>query len=270
MDQEELERMLLRFRNQYGEVYVTAIGDVEFVFRALTPKEHREIAEFAENEDDAFERICNTAVLWPKIDFTRGRAYWPTMLAPQILEESGFGGNYKEIQLLEIFREQLKGFDKQAEILIATAFPQYRFEEIETWTKEKLIKMAVAAEWQLRYLRGLKDFELIPTVQQEPDVDGEVQEEQPFDIMEKAWELRRRGQDPLFVLRDLIQKPKPPFVERPIIGGNQQIDTIIGGIDAWKKEVLPRGRYDIVQKQVQEVSRRRRRHVSRRKDADQH
>lgn len=265
----ELEQMLIGFRNQYGEVYVTEIGDEEFIFRTISPKEYRELVEFAQNEEDAFERVCNTAVLWPRIDFSRGKAYLPTTLAPVILEESGFGGSHKEIELLMQYRQWMAGFDAQAPVIIATAFPQYRLEEIEEWTKEKIVKYATMAEWQFRFIRGITHFSLISTVEQPEGEEGEEpQEPKPLDIMEQANELRKQGLDPMFVLGDVIRKPKEPFMERPIVGGTAQMDGIIAGVDAWKKGALHNGRYSIVQQQVQKISGGRIGHVPERRDAD--
>lgn len=260
---QELQEMLLHFRNTYEEVYVTEIGDQEYIFRTISPKEHKDIAEFADNEDDAFERICNLAVLWPKIDFRYGKAYLPTMLAPLILEESCFGGNHKELSLLIQYRQKMADFGTQAPVIIATAFPQYRIEEIEQWTKEKIIKYATMAEWQFREIRGISNFSLVSVMDKpEGEDDEEQEEEKPFDIMEHAQELRKKGIDPMFALRELITKPKQPFLDRPIVGGSAQLDGIIGGKDAWKKGALSNGRFAIVQEQVQKLSRRRSRHVS--------
>jgi len=258
---QELQQMLLHFRNTYEEVYVTEIGDQEYIFRTISPKEHKDIAEFAENEDDAFEQVCNLAVLWPEMDFRYGKAYLPTMLAPLILEESSFGGNHKELVLLMQYRQKMQTFDAHAPVIIATAFPQYRIEEIEGWTKEKIIKFATMAEWQFQTIRGMPNFSLISKLDEQEDGE-EQEEEEPFDIMEHANELRKKGIDPMFAMREFIPNNKQPFIDRPIIGGSAQIDGIIGGKDAWKKGALSNGRFAIVQEQVQKLSRRRSGHVS--------
>lgn len=251
----ELELMVRGFRDQFEEVYITEIGEDDFIWRTLGRKEYREIVELAASEDDAFERICNTCVLWPQMDFSgpQAKAYTATQLAPQILDESGFGVYQKDMILLGIFREQLQSFDKQAEIIINAAFPYISFEEMENWTKEKLMKYVARAEWQLTTLRGVP-LKLTPTGVSE---DGEPQapQEEP-DYMEVAKVLRQRGEDPMFVMRGLWQKPKPNYVERPLIGGHQQTDSMLAGLDAWREGGFESGRYDIVQQQVQKISRR--------------
>lgn len=263
MDNFEIEQLIIQFRNQYDEVYLTTIGDIDYIWRTLTKKEHAEIAEFAINDYDAFERICQIAVLYPETNFSHtGLAYTPEQLAPQILNESGFGQYRKEPQLLKIFRNQVDTkFDIQAEILINRAFPYITFEEMENWTKEKLLKFVAKAEWSLQYIDNkthiiLRTEEELKELQ---EANGEEVEEEPveeFDIMELANELRKRGQDPMFILRHLYQKEKEPYFVRPLIGGEQQHDTMLAGTDAWKKGALMDGRYELIREQVQKISRR--------------
>lgn len=44
--------------------------------------------------------------------------------------------------------------DNQIDAVIMTAFPQYKQEEIESWTMEKTAKIFAMAEWSLKELRG--------------------------------------------------------------------------------------------------------------------
>lgn len=262
MDPREIEQLIIHFRDTYDEVYLTTINDVDYIWRTLTKKEHNEIAEFAVDDTDAFERICQTAVLYPETEFsTIGLAYLPERLAPQILNESGFGEYRKEQNLLSIFRNQItSNFEVQAEILINRAFPYITFEEMENWTKEKLIKYVAKAEWSLQYIDS-KNIQLVTEEDRkaQKEADGEkVEEEEPqpaFDIMEVANELRKRGQDPMFVLRHLYEKEKEPYFVRPLIGGEHQTDTMLAGIDAWKNGGLASGRYEFIREQVQKIPR---------------
>lgn len=262
----DVEALILHFRNTYEEVYLTTVGDEDYIWRTLTQKEHRELAEFAKDDFDAFERICDVCVLYPDHDYgTTGLAYLPEQLAPQILDESGFGKYRKEQPLLTIFRDQMSSnFDKQAEVLINRAFPYITFEVMENWTREKILKFVAKAEWSLRFI-DRKDHIMLLTEEQAKQMQEEAEEgkevepvvEEPFDIMVLANELRKQGQDPMFVLRHLYQKEKPPYFERPMIGGAEQDDTMLAGVDAWRQEGTPYGRYDTVREQVQTLSRRR-------------
>ncbi len=257
MDDRQREALIESFKAEYNEVYLTAVGADEFIFRAITPKEHDQINQWAVNEDDALERVCEMAVLWPKMNFQAGKAYIPTQLAPMILEKSGFGGSYPEVYLIPEFRSQMNDFYEQAKIVIATAFPNYKFEEMDDWTKEKIIQMAVRAEWQLRMIRGLKQFQLVvydPNAVQE----GEAPPEKT--LTEIISDVRKNGEDPMFVLRHLIPE-REPYLEKPIIGGSRQVDTVIAGRRAPWEGVNTDGRYDIIREQVQKISRRRNGHL---------
>lgn len=253
-DPKEIQALLESFRKQYDEVYLTQIGDEDYVWRALGREEYQAIVARAKSEDEAFEMICNTAVLWPKVDFGgfNIKAYIPTQLAPQIVDESGFGDGRRDLVLLEHFRDEMKSFDKQAEVIVNTAFPNISFEDMANWTKEKLMKHVAKAEWQMTVLRKIP-LQLTATGVAE---DGEAEEQEPFDYMEVANELRKQGHDPMFVMRALYQKEKPSYVERPLVGGTQQTDTMIAGREAWKGEGTGYGRYDIIREQVQKISRR--------------
>lgn len=262
-DDMDVEELILHFRNQYSEIYLSTIGNEDYIWRTLTQKEHQEIAEFALNEQDANERICHVAVLHPRSSFsTTGLAYLPDMLAPEILNESGYGQYRKEEPLLKIFRDQIAtNFDQQAAVLVNRAFPYITFEEMENWTKEKLLKFVAKAEWSLHFIdqkhhiQLLTDSEIKELNREEGEEEEEVVEEAPFDIMAVAKELRKNGQDPMMILRHLYQKEKEPYVVRPMIGGALQTDTMIAGMNAWKQEELPYGRYDTVREQVQKLPR---------------
>lgn len=45
--------------------------------------------------------------------------------------------------------------ENQIDAVIMTAFPQYKQEEIESWTFDKLANIFAKAEWALNTLRGV-------------------------------------------------------------------------------------------------------------------
>jgi hypothetical protein len=162
----------------------------------------------------------------------------------------------------------MKSFDAQAEVIIKTAFPDITFEEMENWTKEKFMLRLAQAEWQLVELRKVP-LRLVRADEPDPDHnpeeyddEGEIlegwydeEENMPDPIMKIAEDMRKQGIDPMFALREFIKKPKPQYVERPLIGGSLQYEGMIAGADAWRMGVHD-GRYQIIQQQVQKVSRR--------------
>jgi hypothetical protein len=97
--------MIEEFKRRYGNIYITDFenGDV-YIYRALNRKEWREIKNI-QNADALYqeERICDSAVIWPKTDPGKFRIYGaagvPTVLAEQILEISGFIPNVTGVKL---------------------------------------------------------------------------------------------------------------------------------------------------------------------------
>ncbi|AOQ24714.1 hypothetical protein MTAT_20590 [Moorella thermoacetica] len=86
------EQVINAWKEEYGEVYVTEIGDETFYWRTITRPEYKEIV----NNDKltVFEReevICEKCVLFPEqYDFKHCRAGVPTLLAEEIMDFSGF------------------------------------------------------------------------------------------------------------------------------------------------------------------------------------
>ena len=97
--------MIEEFKRRYGSIYITDFenGDV-FIYRAITRKEWKDIKNI-QNADALYqeERICDSAVVWPKTDPNKFRVYGaagiPTVLAEQILEISGFIPNVSGVKL---------------------------------------------------------------------------------------------------------------------------------------------------------------------------
>jgi hypothetical protein len=264
MNTKEMEALLTYYRRKYPEVYVSTIGDEDYVWRTLTRYEYTELTRFVPEEDSAHERICSICVLYPEnISWDdRVKAGIPKQLAPQILDASGYGPESKDRILYNVFSEQMQRLEAQAEVIIKTAFPDITFETMKHWTKEQLLWHLSRANWQLKIMRkvdmGIDDL-FNPPPQEESDEPKESEVEKSMDdtIMEVARALRAEGQDPLFVLRDLIQKPKTDNLEWPFIGGAEQTDTMLAGVDAWREGVKTNGRYELIQQQVQKISGRR-------------
>lgn len=262
-NEKDIELLIDQLKEQYDEIYVTTLGEEDYIYKALSRKEYRKIQRLAKDQEDAFERVCNTAILYPKRDYSsfNVKAYVPSQLAPQILELSGFGSWRKE-DLIEVYESQMENnFDEQAEVIIATAFPNITFDEMEDWTKEKLMKYLVRARWQLTTLRGVplkfgRASELEDLEDDEIGIDIEAEQDPMNSLMEYANELRQQGQDPMFILKNSYQKEHKPYVERPLIGGSNQTDSMVAGTFAWKDGVPEDGRYEIIREHIQKVSRR--------------
>lgn len=217
LEQSELERMIIAAKIKYKNIFATTVGEDLFVWRLLRSSEYEIICKSSNGDLDLKEElVCQYAVIYPEVNFSSYKAGVPSQIAPQILEESGFISAEKTHDFLNTCRAGiLDKFQEQAFIIIASAFPQYKFEEIEEWEMEKLLKMVARAEWKLNVLDGNEFiFEEVDTNDEEEEVDQDAA------LKEMEEKIIERGGDPIFTLYDSIYKKKPPFFDYPFIMGN--------------------------------------------------
>ena len=261
----DMEELLLFFRSQYEELYYSTIGSEMYIWRVLTQQEYKHIVEFSLTEGEAFERVCQVAILFPEYDYVNeGLAYLPETLGADILDKSGYGKFSKDFDILEEYRAETQRFDKQAEIIINRAFSYITFDDMAGWTRTKLLKYLAKAEWSLQFIDRMEHIKLLSSdvaerLAAEGD-DEEGEETRPLTqeeiIHRTAKNIRQRGGDPMLDLRALYKKPDPEYVDMPFIGGSAHMDGLINGIDNWKGGMVY-GRFESIRESVQKVSARR-------------
>ena len=236
----ELEQLIINFKKEYYSVFATSVGHNFFIWRPLTRAEYDIINKSSIGDNHLKEEmVCQFAVLYPKTNFSTYKAGIPGALAPQIIEESGFGSVYKTYDYLSSSRQTiLSSFTSQAEIVICSAFPQYSFEDMKTWNIEKLLDMVARAEWKLNVVDH-KDFIFEMT---ETNLDGNEPVEKTLDeeMKELEQQIIEQGGDPILQLGHVYRlQNKKDYVEYPFIMGN-----------SWDNEVI----VNAVQKQLQSIS----------------
>ena len=93
---------LNQWREEYGEIYLSDIGDDTFIWRLLTRAEFKEVANKQAGPYEREEQYCALCTIWPEnYDFMSGlgKAGVPSILAEEILTKSGFKPNHVPIQL---------------------------------------------------------------------------------------------------------------------------------------------------------------------------
>lgn len=217
-EQEQLEKLLLQLRDKHERVIHFQIGDDSFVFRPITPKEYQRIISWYQDPDQMEEAVCELAVVYPT------RNSWKDTLAgvlpalhKEIIYASGLTGAEQIEAYLEQGRQSMLQFHEQVINTIAAAYPQYTFEEIETWPMEKLMDRAARAEWKLNMIDG-KPIRLQIAKPSEEEVE---EPEEPPTIEEIGQQMREEGLDPIM---EIGPAPKPPYVEFPLIGGTKIFD----------------------------------------------
>lgn len=222
----DLEKLVIDLKKKYYVIFANTIGYEYYIWRPITRQEYNIIIKSsAGNDSIRDEMICQIAVLYPQVDFATYKAGIPTTLAPIIIEESGFGGVRKTYEYLNSTRQYiLNNFTAQAEIVIASAFPQYTFEEIKNWSLEQLLDMVAKAEWKLNVLDG-KNF-VFDAVHKEEDTENDDSENpkktEEEEIKELEQDIIEAGGDPILYLGDMYaKKAKKPYTDFPFIMGSQ-------------------------------------------------
>jgi hypothetical protein len=219
MEHLDLDIIIKQLKVQFGEVHMAEVEDDIYIFRLLTRQEYKEVHMVSDNKDQAEEIICQLAVVYPQgLNFAKGDAGLPSLLAPWIVNESGFGDMAKTHYYFDSYRARMESFEMQAEAAIQAAFPHITEEEMQEWTVEKLMRTLAKAEWILKNVKGYAlSFERITLEEGEGE---EEQQEEPPTMKEIGLDMRRQGRDPMVELADIIIKPRE-FAEFPFIAGTE-------------------------------------------------
>lgn len=214
------EIQIAQIREMYPNttLFYTRIAGQEFVVRAITPEEYNTIQQIAGDKLTEEDLTAQTAVIYPSGYMAGdGLAGVPEQLCKMVLEISLFGPNRKQ-QIKERFATytlQLKGnpetktpgiIDAQLPVVIKMAFPEFSFQEIESWTLDEKLKNLARALYALE-LRGIPcDFQFDDT------------EEPELTLAEKEKNIREAGGDPVVILKDEYYKPTDVICYPLIIG----------------------------------------------------
>lgn len=217
MEQQDLDLVIKQAKVQFGEVFLVEVEEDNYLFRTLTRSEYQEILQVSDDKDMAEELICQLAVIYPAgLNFATGDAGLPSLIAPSVVNESGFGEMNKSHMYFHMYRQRMDSFEMQAEAAIQAAFPNITEEEMQTWTVEKLMRTLAKAEWILKNVKGYPIEFQDMTQKQE----GEEQEPAPPPptMKEIGDDIRKQGLDPMVELQEQIIKPRP-YAEFPFIAG---------------------------------------------------
>jgi len=230
MTDEGLEKLIIDFKKEYYSVFATSVGDKFYIWRPLTRTEYDIINKSSAGDTLLREEmICQFSVLFPKVNFSVYKAGIPGSLAPQILEESGFGSVYKTYSYLGHSRQAvLDSFTAQAEIVIASAFPNYTFEEMKSWNLEQILDMVARAEWKLNVIDH-KDFifEMTQGVPQEGEEGAEPKTHEE-EMKELEQQIIEQGGDPILQLGHIYRlKNKKDYVPYPFIMGTSWDNEVV-------------------------------------------
>lgn len=201
--------MLYKESVKNEKIIYVQFGRHDFVFRTISPKEYTQAKFLTTTKEEFNDAICQLALLYPDdFDFSQSPiAGLSDSVSEDIIKASLIHNDIGVIEAFESSKEKLGTFLMQCTLFIKAAFPEYRLEEIEEWSYEKLMDMTAKAEFVLK-LKGS---------QVEIQYNKDDLEEAPVEKSDK--ELILNGIDPMFYNSDKIQL-KNPLVDYPIIHGS--------------------------------------------------
>ena len=214
----------------YKIIYVR-FSNTDWVFRTLTRKEYKYILATNDGRMAVEDALCNTACVFPEeYDFSIcGFGGLVEKVANIIEDSSGF------LDVKKIINEyhELRNFNSlelQCMDIIKAFIPEYTYDEMETWTWQKLMYMTVRAE-KVAHLRGF-EWKIEDTSEEYVEQMSTMNSDNPEFIKE----LQQRGIDPMFYFADELQGiGKHEILDFPLIGGVHWNDE--GILDVIRKQI---------------------------------
>lgn len=215
------ELLYLKELHPYHQLIHVNFRGHEFVFRSLGRHEYYTLLKLGEDELTFEDAVCQTALVYPE-DYLFNEsphAGISRQVCPMVMEMSGLLSIDDVFDIYEEQKKKNESFDSECMNIIKAAMPEYTYEEMETWTWEKLMRHVVRAE-RVLYLRGIDNIVL---KRNEPDV-SEDQPMESIDNPEVVRDLLERGIDPMFYFKHEVEPKKRPLVDQPFLGGRHWND----------------------------------------------
>lgn len=199
-------------------IMITFLGQT-YLFRSLTREEYKTLLKMGEDELTFEDMTCQLALIYPE-DFDFGSspiAGLSRMACPLIIKHSSFETTDELFQTYDYYQNMNQRFESECMNIIKAAMPEYTYEELETWTWDKIMAHVARAE-RVLYLRGIDNIKLERN--EEANLTEGLDIDNPNDVMP----LLEKGIDPMLYLSDQLQvKKKNPF-DCPFLGGSHWKD----------------------------------------------
>lgn len=156
---------LYELKKEHGDLYVTNVSGIEFIFRLLTLKELELIQDTFNDTSEINEKICSETIINPIIEDWSDEIYagFPDSLANSIIKASMLQESETN-QLIQLLRQNQYKLDNsfflQIPLIINNTFPYIKVEEVETWALPKQMEWIAKASWVGVNYKGLEAIEL--------------------------------------------------------------------------------------------------------------
>lgn len=143
------------WKREFGEVHLTSINGIEFIFRLITFREYETLNHLFENEIDLDEQICSLCVLSPELESWGGEVFggYTSSLAAMVKEESLISPKQSGETIQDIIEkgsnQMASNFQLQLPAIIARVFPQYKIQELEDMSLKEQVDLYIKASWVL-------------------------------------------------------------------------------------------------------------------------
>lgn len=159
--EQTLQEQINSWKKEFGEIQLTEINGIEFIFRLITYKEYETIHRLSIDDVELDERICELCVLSPVPEEGWGGevfAGYSSSIGAIIREESLISAKASGESIQDIIEkgaiQMENNFQMQLPAIIARVFPQYKIDEIEEMTLKKQVDIYIKAQWVLKEIDG--------------------------------------------------------------------------------------------------------------------
>lgn len=208
--------LLIKEQHNNEKLIYVQFGNHDYIFRLIAPKEYVQCKLLTSNEYERNDAICQLCLIYPDgFSFAENPiGCISDNIAEEIVERSMI---FKDLGVLVKFednQEALKRFVPECMCFVKAAFNEFSFDDIESWSYEKLMDMTAKAERVLQIRAGDMQGEIIKLGY---EIDEEkINNPAPPPTSE---ELIKQGIDPmLYFSKDIVLKK--PLVDDPVILGS--------------------------------------------------
>lgn len=183
------------WKDAHGSIFSVGVGREEYIFRALTIREHEKVTKLANKSmSTAEELVISSALLYPKLDeegIGNLQAGTVSALAEEILDYSGWTNPKYAKGILEQERSRMDELQFLVKAFILSALPSYTEEDLDQLTfhqifhKVALAEKTISIQQETMGIEGSIKIDLI-----DPEEEAQKQEQE----MRKAAATKKPGQ----------------------------------------------------------------------------
>jgi hypothetical protein len=208
--------LLIKEQNNNEKLIYVQFGKHDYIFRLLAPKEYVQCKLLTGDEYERNDAICQLCLVYPEgLSFAENPiGCLSDKIADEIVEKSMIFRDLDVLVKFEDNQEALKRFLPECMNFVKAAFNEFSYDDIESWSYEKLMNMTAKAERVLQLRAGDIGGEVIKLGY---EIDEEKINNPPPEPT--AEELIKQGIDPmLYFSKDIVLKK--PLVDDPVILGS--------------------------------------------------